>query len=89
MKIISQLAKHTKKEDDFGRNDDDWDVYKIIRKVHTKAWVGLGKFRLGFVILFKIFSAHCDTGIEGNLLELKKLFFLANHYGPYFSRYVM
>ena len=33
MKIISQLAKNTKKEDDFGRNDDDWDVYKIIRKV--------------------------------------------------------
>ena len=33
MKIISQLAKQNKKEDDFGRNDDDWDVYKIIRKV--------------------------------------------------------
>ena len=33
MKIISQLAKHSKKDDDFGRNDDDWDVYKVIRKV--------------------------------------------------------
>lgn len=32
MKIISQLAKHSKKDDDFGRNDDDWDVYKVIRK---------------------------------------------------------
>ena len=32
MRVISQLAKNTKKEDDFGRNDDDWDVYKIIRK---------------------------------------------------------
>ncbi len=33
MRIISQLAKSSKKEDNFGRNDDDWDVYKFIRKV--------------------------------------------------------
>ena len=32
MRIISQLAKNTKKEDNFGMNDDDWDVYKKIRK---------------------------------------------------------
>ena len=30
MRIISQLAKHTKKEDTFGMNDDDWEVYKQI-----------------------------------------------------------
>ena len=30
MRIISQLAKHTKKEDTFGLNDDDWEVYKQI-----------------------------------------------------------
>ena len=38
MKIITQLAaaktKSKKTEDDFGRNDDDWDVYNVIRKVH-------------------------------------------------------
>ena len=36
MKIITQLAaakSKSKKDDDFGRNDDDWDVYKVIRKV--------------------------------------------------------
>eukprot|EP00095_Tigriopus_kingsejongensis_P010207 snap_masked-scaffold704_size109063-processed-gene-0.8 protein:Tk10207 transcript:snap_masked-scaffold704_size109063-processed-gene-0.8-mRNA-1 annotation:"actin-related protein 5" len=32
MRIISQLAKTSKKEDDFGMNDDDWDVYKKISK---------------------------------------------------------
>lgn len=30
MRIISQLAKNTKKDDTFGMNDDDWDVYKQI-----------------------------------------------------------
>ena len=37
MKIITQLAaaktKSKKTEDDFGRNDDDWDVYNVVRKV--------------------------------------------------------
>ena len=30
--MISQLAKNTK-NDNFGMNDDDWDVYKKISKV--------------------------------------------------------
>ncbi|XP_053380397.1 actin-related protein 5-like [Mercenaria mercenaria] len=30
MRIISQLAKNTKKEDTFGQDDRDWDVYKEI-----------------------------------------------------------
>ena len=30
--MISQLAKNSKKEDNFGMNDDDWDVYKKIRR---------------------------------------------------------
>jgi actin-related protein 5 len=32
MRMISQLAKMSKKDDTFGQNDDDWDVYKKIRK---------------------------------------------------------
>jgi len=32
MRIISQLARNTKKEDTFGMQDDDWDVYKQISK---------------------------------------------------------
>ena len=32
MRIISQLARNTKKEDNFGMQDDDWDVYKQISK---------------------------------------------------------
>ncbi|GAB6019434.1 Actin- protein 5 [Chamberlinius hualienensis] len=30
MKLISQLAADKKKEDNFGANDDDWEVYKTI-----------------------------------------------------------
>ena len=32
MRMISQLAKVNKKEDTFGMNDDDWDVYNTVRK---------------------------------------------------------
>ena len=34
MRIISQLAKREKKEDNFGMKDEDWDVYKTINKVY-------------------------------------------------------
>lgn len=33
MRIISQLAKKEKRDDDFGMRDEDWDVYKVINKV--------------------------------------------------------
>lgn len=33
MRIISQLARKDKKEDNFGMRDEDWDVYKTINKV--------------------------------------------------------
>lgn len=32
MRIISELAKRDKKEDNFGMRDEDWDVYKAIRR---------------------------------------------------------
>ena len=32
MRIISQLAKHSKKDDNFGMKDEDWDVYKKINR---------------------------------------------------------
>merc|ERR1719266_2984818 len=32
MRIISQLARNTKKEDTFGMKDEDWEVYKQISK---------------------------------------------------------
>lgn len=32
MRIISQLARKEKGTDDFGKRDEDWDVYKVIRK---------------------------------------------------------
>lgn len=32
MRIISQLARKEKGEDDFGMRDEDWDVYKTISK---------------------------------------------------------
>lgn len=33
MRIISELARRDKKDDNFGMRDEDWDVYKVIRKV--------------------------------------------------------
>lgn len=35
MRIISQLARKEKRDDDFGMRDEDWDVYKVINRVHT------------------------------------------------------
>jgi len=34
MRIVAQLAKSSKKDDNFGANDDDWEVYKKINKDH-------------------------------------------------------
>lgn len=36
MRLISQLARKEKNDDDFGIRDEDWDVYKAINKVHYK-----------------------------------------------------
>ena len=33
MRLISQLARKEKNDDDFGIRDEDWDVYKAINKV--------------------------------------------------------
>jgi hypothetical protein len=33
MRLINQLARKDKKDDDFGMRDEDWDVYKAINKV--------------------------------------------------------
>jgi actin-related protein 5 len=33
MRMISQLAKNSKKDDNFGMRDEDWEVYKKISKV--------------------------------------------------------
>lgn len=35
MRIISQLARKEKRDDDFGMRDEDWDVYKVINRVQT------------------------------------------------------
>jgi hypothetical protein len=33
MRLISQLARKEKRDDNFGMRDEDWDVYKAINKV--------------------------------------------------------
>lgn len=35
MRLISQLARKDKRDDDFGSRDEDWDVYKVINKVSS------------------------------------------------------
>lgn len=39
MRIISQLAKKEKRDDDFGMRDEDWDVYKVINKVYIFSYM--------------------------------------------------
>lgn len=40
MRIISQLAKKEKRDDDFGMRDEDWDVYKVINRVYSFFFYG-------------------------------------------------
>lgn len=41
MRIISQLAKKEKRDDDFGMRDEDWDVYKVINRVYILSYTNL------------------------------------------------
>lgn len=43
MRIISQLARKDKRDDDFGMRDEDWDVYKVINKVSFTQKINLIK----------------------------------------------
>jgi len=46
MRLISQLARKEKRDDNFGMRDEDWDVYKAINKVLvTSAHVRLERCR--------------------------------------------
>lgn len=38
MRIISQLARKEKRDDDFGMRDEDWDVYKVINRVSKECF---------------------------------------------------
>lgn len=42
MRLISQLARKEKHDDDFGIRDEDWDVYKAINKVSCLRYYILG-----------------------------------------------
>lgn len=33
MRLITELARKDKHDDDFGSRDEDWNVYKVISKV--------------------------------------------------------
>lgn len=48
MRLISQLARKDKRDDDFGSRDEDWDVYKVINKVRLQCI----KLFLGFYTLY-------------------------------------
>lgn len=51
MRIISQLARKEKRDDDFGMRDEDWDVYKVINRVQT--------FKIFFSFSFKYILKLC------------------------------
>ena len=55
MRIISQLARKEKGNDDFGMRDEDWDIYKTISKD--------GNFILFFYENFYSFSKFMFTNI--------------------------
>lgn len=53
MRIISQLARKEKRDDDFGMRDEDWDVYKVINRVRKRHFQIVSfdivpRFRLGY-----------------------------------------
>lgn len=49
MRLISQLARKEKNDDDFGIRDEDWDVYKVINKVFGRIKVNFHPFQLGWI----------------------------------------
>lgn len=54
MRLISQLARKDKRDDDFGSRDEDWDVYKVINKVSfTVLYVRSDYF--SFIIIISYF----------------------------------
>lgn len=64
MRLISQLARKDKKDDNFGMRDEDWDVYKTINKV---------VFPESTCLLSYLFFCDKDCGSSDSEEELEKL----------------
>ncbi|KAK3910942.1 Actin-related protein 5 [Frankliniella fusca] len=66
MRIISELAKRDKKEDNFGMRDEDWDVYKAIRRDGGDSDSEEEQERL--VEIEEVLRQHDRTFVEGGEL---------------------
>lgn len=55
MRLISQLARKDKKDDNFGSRDEDWDVYKAINKVRNFKLIQIEKIVFFAVNALKLF----------------------------------
>lgn len=51
MRIISQLARKEKRDDDFGMRDEDWDVYKVINRVNARILLPVKSRYLVFLVI--------------------------------------
>ena len=70
---MAQLAKSSKKDDNFGANDDDWEVYKKINKDHgdsdseeelerlTQVWPLCNSFVTCFSTVDRLFFGHLEN----------------------------
>ncbi|XP_053988813.1 actin-related protein 5 isoform X1 [Hylaeus volcanicus] len=85
MRIISQLARKEKRDDDFGMRDEDWDVYKVInrvRKQHFKSIVLVSSH------MFMLNITVQEGGDSDSELEQEKLLELEDvlrHHDPEFD----
>lgn len=52
MRLISQLARKEKRDDNFGMRDEDWDVYKAINKVQITVQTFIWDFLNGNILSF-------------------------------------
>ncbi|XP_054007348.1 actin-related protein 5 isoform X1 [Hylaeus anthracinus] len=85
MRIISQLARKEKRDDDFGMRDEDWDVYKVINRVRKQ------HFKSIVLVLSHMFMLNItvqEGGDSDSELEQEKLLELEDvlrHHDPEFD----
>lgn len=85
MRLISQLARKEKNDDDFGIRDEDWDVYKVINKVSVLFLLVSRELQKIICIIYFVYSQEGgDTDSEeeeGKILELEEVL---KYYDPLF-----
>lgn len=69
MRLISQLARKDKRDDDFGRRDEDWDVYKAINKVCS-----FYNYYYLYFLLLEIITSNPSFYYQNNIFSNLRVF---------------